>query len=628
MKSERPENDEDAAAGATGEPAGPQDTAEPPRTSGTARPAQDPTAPDAPPAEAAAPDATADDDTGAPGPADGSEQAADAAPAPSPGKAPAPDDASAQDAAHDDAADDDTGTPEPADDAEQAAADAAAAPSPGKAAAPDDASAQDAAHDDAEVAALSGGGEEPGDESGRPVRRRSPLVVASVAVAVLLAGGGGAYVAASGGSGGGSREGAGASGGSAPPPLALDGYSSGVNGIAPGEPDPYGTTYRADGRLPDGPGSAAVYRPAGEVPKDRVAALAKALGVEGAPVAEGPVWKVGTDHDGSGGSLQVNRDAPGIWTYSRYAPGTDTCKAGPVCGRDPGAPAPAPVSVAAAEKAAAPVLKALGQDGAKLDASQVMGAQRAVNADPVVGGLPTHGWTTGLTVGGKGEVVGGNGMLATPVEGDTYPVLSAARTLRLMNAAPRSDHRMGIGGCASSVPLKDRLEQPCSASSPSASSAVVDGAVFGLAAHSVGGRQALVPSWLFRVRGAADSYTVTYPAVDPAYLASAASPTPSSSPGAPKDVKVDGYTADGRDLTVAFTGGVCADYAVTADESAGQVAVKVTATPWPDKICVMIAKQYHKTVRLDAPLDGRKVVGAAGRAVPPEKATPLDPQVG
>ncbi|MEU8929672.1 hypothetical protein AB0D30_07280 [Streptomyces sp. NPDC048409] len=584
MKSERPENDEDAAAGAIGEPAEPQDTAEPQRTSGTARPAQDATAPDAPPAEAPAPNATADDDTGAPGPADGAEQAA--------------------------------------------AADAAPAPSPAKASAPDDASAQDAAHDDAEVAALSGGGEEPGGESGRPVRRRSPLVVASVAVAVLLAGGGGAYVAASGGSGGGSREGTGASSGSAPPPLALDGYSSGGNGIAPGEPDPYGTTYRADGTLPDGPGSAAVYRPAGEVPKGRVAALAKALGVEGAPVAEGRLWKVGTDHDGSGGSLQVNRDAPGIWTYSRYAPGTDNCKAGPVCGRDPGAPAPAPVSVAAAEKAAAPVLKALGQDGAELDASQVMGAQRAVNADPVVGGLPTHGWTTGLTVGGKGEVVGGNGMLATPVEGDTYPVLSAVRTLRLMNAAPRSDHRMGIGGCASSVPLKDRLEQPCSASSPSASSAVVDGAVFGLAAHSVGGRQALVPSWLFRVRGAADSYTVTYPAVDPAYLASAASPTPSSSPGAPKDVKVDGYTADGRDLTVAFTGGVCADYAVTADESAGQVAVKVTATPWPDKICVMIAKQYHKTVRLHAPLDGRKVVGAAGRAVPEEKATPLDPQVG
>ncbi|MFD8719404.1 hypothetical protein ACFV2H_15715 [Streptomyces sp. NPDC059629] len=466
---------------------------------------------------------------------------------------------------------------------------------------------------------------------GRPVRRRSSaLVIASVAAAVLLVGGGGAILAGRDGSGGGT--GAGASGGSTPPPLALDGYSSGTgsstgNGIAPGEPNPYGVTYKASGTLPDGPGSAAVYQPSGAVSEDRVAGLAKALGIEGTPVAEGQVWKVGTDNDGSGGSLQVNRTGTGIWTYSRYAPGTDTCKSGLVCAQDPIAPAGDPVSVSAAEKAAAPVLKALGQDDAKLDASQVMGAQRVVNAAPVVGGLPTYGWSTGLTVDKQGEVVGGNGMLAAPAKGDTYPVLSAAKTLALLNAAPGIGHRMGIGGCASSVPLKDRLEQPCTASTPSASSAVIEKAVFGLAARSVAGRQALVPSWLFQVRGAANAYTVTYPAVDPKYLASASSPTPSASASvAPKDVKVDGYTVDGRDLTVAFTGGVCADYKATADESSEQVLVKVTATPWPDKICVMIAKQYHQTIHLDAPLDGRKVVGTDGKAVAKEKATTLDPQ--
>ncbi|MFE2063929.1 hypothetical protein ACFXDH_16200 [Streptomyces sp. NPDC059467] len=470
---------------------------------------------------------------------------------------------------------------------------------------------------------------------GHPVRRRSSaLVIASVAAAVLLVGGGGALLAGRDGSGGGT--GAGASGGSTPPPLALDGYSSGTgngsgtgsgNGIAPGEPNPYGVTYKASGTLPDGPGSAAVYQPSGAVSEDRVAELAKALGIEGTPVAEGQVWKVGTDNDGSGGSLQVNRTGTGIWTYSRYAPGTDNCKSGLVCAQDPIAPAGDPVSVSAAEKAAAPVLKALGQDDAKLDASQVMGAQRVVNAAPVVGGLPTYGWSTGLTVNKQGEVVGGNGMLAAPAKGDTYPVLSAAKTLALLNAAPGIGHRMGIGGCASSVPLKDRLEQPCAASTPSASSAVIEKAVFGLAAQSVAGRQALVPSWLFQVRGAANAYTVTYPAVDPKYLASASSSTPSASASAaPKDVKVDGYTVEGRDLTVAFTGGVCADYKATADESSEQVVVKVTATPWPDKICVMIAKQYHQTIHLVAPLDGRKVVGTDGKAVPKEKATTLDPQ--
>jgi hypothetical protein len=291
------------------------------------------------------------------------------------------------------------------------------------------------------------------------------------------------------------------------------------------------------------------------------------------------------------------------------------------------------VSEAVAKKAAAPILKAVGQDDAKVDASQLMGAQRVVNAEPLIGGLPTHGWTTGLTVSAQGEVVGGSGQLAAPMKGDVYPVLSARKTLDLMNAAPRTDHRMGIGGCASPVPLKDRLEAPCGQSTDAASasatpaqaSAAVEHAVFGLAVQSVDGKQALVPSWLFEVRqsGGQDTFTVTYPAIDPKYLTSANTPTPtasSTSTAKPHDVKADGWSADGKSLTVAFTGGVCADYKASAVESSGEVTVTVTATPWPDKICVMIAKTYHQTVQLKAPVGDRKVVGPDGEAIPAEKA--------
>ncbi|MEU9448181.1 hypothetical protein [Streptomyces sp. NPDC048277] len=673
MKSERPENDDDASAGTAGEPPEAQGATESPEAAETdaradtegaeapesnaaepktpsdpaqthepalpepenpSEPARAPATathePEKTPAAEATPEPAAPTATEAsPESATPPEPAEPAAPATAPEPAATPTAETAPEA-------DTVAAPGTAQEQPAAVPAAEAAPQPAAGATTEASESAAAASPVAEtapeaevVASLSdGAGVVEAAAAGRPGARRSPaLVVASVAAAVLLVGGGGAYLAAHTGSGGGSGA---ASGGSTPPPLALDGYSSGGsggNGIAPGEPNPYGVTYKASGTLPGGPGSAAVYQPSGEVSKDRVAELAKALGIDGTPVSEGQVWKVGTDSDGSGGSLQVNRAAPGIWTYSRYAPGTDNCKSGLVCTQDPAAPAGDPVSVSAAEKAAAPVLKALGQDDAKLDASQVMGAQRVVNAAPEVGGLPTYGWSTGLTVSRQGEVVGGNGMLAAPAKGDTYPVLSAAKTLALMNAAPGSGHRMGIGGCASSVPLKDRLEQPCAASTPSASSAVIEKAVFGLASQSVAGRQALVPSWLFQVRGAADSYTVTYPAVDPAYLASSSTPSASAS-AAPKDVKVDGYTADGRDLTVAFTGGVCADYKVTADEGSEQVVVKVTATPWPDKICVMIAKQYHRTIHLDAPLDGRKVVGTDGRAVPKEKATTLNPQVG
>ncbi|MFC9133109.1 hypothetical protein ACFT4A_40590 [Streptomyces sp. NPDC057099] len=462
---------------------------------------------------------------------------------------------------------------------------------------------------------------------GRP---RTPAIIAVAAAAVLLIGGGGAWLATNvaDGSGGGQTSGA-PGGDDTPPPLALDGYSESTsgegNGIAPGEPNPYGATYKLGGTLPDGPGEAPVYRAQGEVTKEDVARLAKALGVEGAPVAQGEAWKVGAGQDGSGPSLQVNKQAPGAWTFNRYAPGTDNCKGTDTCTAPQSGGSP--VSEAEAEKAAAPVLKALGQDAAKLDASQVMGAQRVVNAAPEVGGLPTHGWNTGVTVGSEGEVVGGSGQLKAPAKGDTYPVVSAKKALELMEERPTSDHRMGIGGCASAVPLKDRLEEPCGSSASGSAgqgqqdAVTVEDAVFGLASHFVDGRQALVPSWLFEVTapGAKDPFTVTYPAVDPKYLTSAQpsepSDKPTSAPG-PRDVEVDGYRAEGDELTVTFTGGVCADYDVKASEKGGEVTVEVTSTAWPDKVCIMIAKQFQETVRLDEPLGDRDVVDSDGKAVP------------
>ncbi|MFE6827677.1 hypothetical protein [Streptomyces sp. NPDC057690] len=479
------------------------------------------------------------------------------------------------------------------------------------------------------------------DASPAGPRRRSPVLIASVAAAVLLVGGGGAYLTSStvGGSGGGADAGS-PSGDGTPAALLLDGYSTGTgtpeggtSGIAPGEPNPYGVTYKAAGTLPDGPGSAPVYWAKGEVTKDEVARLAKALGAEGTPVVDGEAWKVGAGNDGSGPVLRVNRQAPGMWTFTRYAPGTDNCTAGTdKCTATPLAGSGAPVSEAAAKKAAAPVLEAVGQDGAQVDASQVMGSQRVVNADPVFGELPTYGWTTGISVDAQGAVVGGNGQLEPPVKGDTYPLLSAREALDALNAAPGTDHRMGIGGCASPVPLKDRLESPCGASTaaPQAQTATVEDAVLGLAPHTSGGQQVLVPSWLFDVKaaGVAGGYTVTQPAVEPAYLKSAATPTPSpTASSGTRDVKVDGYTAEGDDLVVSFTGGVCGDYKATATENGAEVKVTVTETPWKDKVCILIAKEYHQTVHLDESLGSRKVVGSDGAAIPLEKPGARLPQV-
>jgi len=466
----------------------------------------------------------------------------------------------------------------------------------------------------------------PGDELAARRRRPSALIAAAAAAAVLLIGVGGALIAHAGG--GSEEKAAGAparsdADGGPPPKLALDGITpqpgtstGGGNGIAPGEPNPYGTTFQATGTLPGGPTSAPVYWARGDVDEAQVTRLAKALGVEGTPVVQGPAWRVGAGQDGTGPVLTVTRTAPGMWTFTRYAPGSDNCVGGKACPMQPMDTTTPPVSEAKAEAAAAPVLKAVGQDDAKVDASQTAGPQRVVNANPVIGKLPTDGWTTGITVNGQGEVVSGTGQLAAPVKGAAYPVLSAERTLEMLNAAQNNTHRMGIGGCATPMPLKDRFEQPCDKKGAQSSVAKVSDAVFGLAAHTSQGRQLLVPSWMFTVQ-AVEPYVVSYPAVDPKYLVGEADPVPSA-PGKPSthNVKVDGYSVSGNELTVRFTGGVCGDYSVRAEESDSQVKVVVTETPWKDRVCIMIAKEFNKTVELKKPLGDRKVVGVDGAAVP------------
>ncbi|MFI2672791.1 hypothetical protein ACWHAO_24940 [Streptomyces albidoflavus] len=469
-------------------------------------------------------------------------------------------------------------------------------------------------------------------EQERP-RRRSPMAVASVAAAVLIVGGGGAYLVTAAASGDAKDGGQPAGADGTPPPLELDGHT---RGVAPGEPDPGGGLYQAKVKLPEGPGEAAVQRFEGPRKTD-VAKLAKALGVSGEPRTEGGSWLVGTAKDGQGPLLRVNKKAPGTWSFQGHTvPHGDDCPQGKMCANSSdGGKEDGPAGEKAAKSAAAPVLKALGQDDAKLDAGQVSGGVRVVNAQPVVDGLPTYGWSTGVRVAPDGSLVGGSGQLSEPVKGDTYPVLTAKQALAELNGASKGDGKVGIGGCASAAPLDGDgsadgsapPKDPCTpgGDAPEREPVAVRGAVFGLSAQFVSGRQALVPSWLFEVRpeGHDRSHTVTRPAVDPEYLAPAPTPEqPGTDPGASPDQdrklsQAESYRADGKELTVRFWGGVCEKYTAEAEEKSGSVTVRITSEPQePGKVCVKMAKQLTAKVTLDEPLGDRKVIGEDGSAVP------------
>jgi hypothetical protein len=188
--------------------------------------------------------------------------------------------------------------------------------------------------------------------------------------------------------------------------------------------------------LPTGPRSARL-RTARPTDEAAVRRLAAAFGLAGPVRTEPGSWQVGGTPGGAGPVLQVARAAPGSWTYSRYgtAMHPDHLAAG-------GPPAPED-----ARRAAAPVLTALGLTGghARIDATGTAGVLRTVTADPVVGGLPTHGWATVLRIARDGRTESAQGTLGTPGRGAAYPVVSARRALAELNEAGAAG---GVPGCA------------------------------------------------------------------------------------------------------------------------------------------------------------------------------------
>ncbi|MFK0253063.1 hypothetical protein [Streptomyces sp. NPDC090445] len=480
-------------------------------------------------------------------------------------------------------------------------------------------------------------------DTSRGTRRRPAWAIGSIAAAVLLAGGGTAYWASTaygdGGRGGGTADSTASAPRVAPSP-------SGP-GIAPGEPDPRGSgvTYRAEGGLPSAPAAAPSYAATGEVTAEEAARLAAALGIAGSPQLSGETWQAGEGADGFGPRLTISRKAPGSWTFTRFHSGggagddcrrgKDTC--GPATlpqGADGGSGKPPaggggnPVSEEAAKTAAAPVLAAVGQSGARLDARLTQGSVRVVTADPVIGGLPTQGWATKVSVGADGQVVAGSGELKEPVRAGEQPVVSASEALeRLNRASGGGGADRGPSGCATSVPLTPDVPGPsdplpCNPEPRPIKpprTETVKGAVLGLAPGTVNGARGLVPAWHFEVAGkdGAPGHTVVQPAAANG-PGNDAPPQPAPTTGAGRTVPGFSYTEADRKLTVNFWGGVCSTYALEAREEAGSVMVRITDTPNdPARACIMIAQEMTVTATLNQPLGTRKVVDATtGKPLP------------
>jgi hypothetical protein len=405
--------------------------------------------------------------------------------------------------------------------------------------------------------------------------------------------------------------------------------------------------YRLTGTLPAGqPDDAPAYTlSGGPADADVVAALAKALDA-GTPVRDGKGWRAG--------GLFVSGDAGQSWWFAPCAkdmPVSDDVRVGCAVATPGGAPVPAPApapgvtggGTAAAppppssapvrspapapdpmpkddvRAAVKPVLEAVGLDvsDARVD-TWAYGGSATVSR--TVGGLEAMGLDTSVQVDAEGHVQGASGFLGSADRGDSYPLITAQDAYDQLPPLARA-MLCPVGpdgqGCGQPEPTE------------------VTGAHLGLLLSALtDGGQALVPAWLFEIKG----WTAPQPvvAVQEKYLPKPAEPT--ADPGTPGAVPpappVAGGPAreafsfdkaargDQPDQLVVTYGdsSTCVHENVTAQakEDADTVYVVLEAdTRDPDVACTEDYKPVERTLRLQAPLADRKVVDASsGKPVP------------
>jgi hypothetical protein len=169
----------------------------------------------------------------------------------------------------------------------------------------------------------------------------------------------------------------------------------------------------------------------------------------------------------------------------------------------PASPGP-PLAKDLVVRAAAPVLAALGLDvGDAVVTTSPYGGSATLG--PSVTGLRTVGLQTTVAVDRTGVLQYASGWLGRPSRGDSYPLVSAREAFDALPALVHPDlcrlRAAGEGGGCANAPTPQ-----------------VTGAHLGLLMQVLADhRQALVPAWLFDVRGS--STPVAQVAVAPRYLA-------------------------------------------------------------------------------------------------------------
>src|SRR5712691_6111770 len=169
------------------------------------------------------------------------------------------------------------------------------------------------------------------------------------------------------------------------------------------------------------------------------------------PVAGGRCGSTGRVAAGSIGSAGASSTtATTAVTTGKTAVGCPPpCPPGSACPAICDAPGPVPTAVRPVdfptrEQAEAAARALLAKAGVEIHGARVRledaFSQWWVEVEPQVGGLPTLGFTSSVSVGPKGAIEAANGWLAEPSESDEYPLVTASAGLERLKRSP-----FGIG---------------------------------------------------------------------------------------------------------------------------------------------------------------------------------------
>jgi hypothetical protein len=232
------------------------------------------------------------------------------------------------------------------------------------------------------------------------------------------------------------------------------------------------------------------------------------------------------------------------------------------------------------------------------------GEHAVVQAAPKVSGLRTTGYDTTLEVDAGGRVVGGNGFLARPTDGPSYPLVSARAAFDALPVPP--------------MPM-----MPCQEGAQCATPAPMDvtGAHLGLTFTGLDGDDAaLLPVWVFDVDGWTGPLIQT--AVEQRFLSTQQQPPPAKTdPGlidpAPAARSSFGFDAayptdEAKQVIVQYgDSGSCprTHVAQQVKETASSVIVVLDAdTQPPDRACTADYRQMLVTISLASPLGNRTII--------------------